>query len=216
VDDGVSTSTAPRAYRSELRARQALETRRRIVVAAAELFARQGYQAATLAAIGRAAGVSTETVKAAASKAELLIAAFEVTFAGEEAAPSLTDTEIAAGILELPDDAFLDAVIAGITGANARGHALWTVLVGAAASDPVVDDALQGILTRRAADYTRLVEELVRRGCATGLSEPAAAAAVLSFLLSPEGYQQLVVQSGWTPARYAAWVRQAILREVGS
>lgn len=186
------------------------------MLAAADLFATQGYQSATLAAIGRAAGVSTETVKAAASKAELLIAAFEVTFSGEEDAPSLTDTEVAAGILDLPDDVFLDAVVAGIADANSRGHALWTVLVGAAASDPVVDGALQGILTRRAADYARLVEELVRRGFAADLPDPAVTAAAVSFLLSPEGYQQLVAQSGWTPARYTAWVRQAMLREVGA
>ncbi len=212
--DKNAASSAPRAYRSELRARQALETRRRIVVAAAELFSTQGYQAATLAAIGRAAGVSTETVKAAASKAELLIAAFEVTFSGVEAAATLTDTEVAADVFSVPDAVFLDAVIRQIGDANARGHALWTVLVGAAASDPVVDVALRGILERRASDYRRLVDELLARGYADRVADPEATAAALSFLLSPEGYQQLVTQSGWSTERYAAWVRAAILAEL--
>lgn len=126
------TESTARVYRSELRARQARETRARIIAAAGELFARQGYQATTIAAIARAAGVSGETVKTAASKAELLIAAFEVTFSGYEGAESLTDTDVAAGVLELPDDVFLDAVLAQITDANARGHRLWTVLLGAA------------------------------------------------------------------------------------
>ena len=205
---------APRAYRSELRARQAQETRARIVSASAALFASQGYQATTIAAIAREAGGSAETVKTTASKAELLIAAFEVTFSGSEAAESLTDTEVAAGVLDLADEVFLDAVLARITTANARGHGLWTVLLGAALSDPIVDDALQRILEHRSADLRRLMSELMQRGIASPGIDEAAAAQTLSFLMSPESYQQLVAQSGWTPDRYVAWLRAAVLREV--
>lgn len=208
------TSAPPRAYRSELRARQAQETRARIVAASARLFATRGYQATTIAAIAREAGVSAETVKTSASKAELLIAAFEVTFSGSEAAESLTDTEIGAGLLDMPDDGFLDSVLAQITTANARGHALWTVLLGAALSDPVVDGALQRMLAHRRADLDGLVDELIRRGIAAGLPDPSAAAAAISFLISPESYQQLVAQSGWSEQRYAAWLRTAVLAEL--
>ncbi|PRB18344.1 TetR/AcrR family transcriptional regulator [Microbacterium sp. MYb62] len=210
------TEAAPRAYRSELRARQARETRARIVAASARLFATQGYQATTIAAIAREAGVSAETVKTTAAKAELLIAAFEVTFSGAEGADSLTDTEVAAGVLDLPDEVFLDAVLTQITTANARGHGLWTVLLGAALSDPVVDDALHRILERRRADYRRLVSELVRRGIASPRADEDATADALSFLLSPESCQQLVTQSGWPAERYAVWLRAAVLAEVTS
>ncbi|WP_223623327.1 TetR/AcrR family transcriptional regulator [Microbacterium sp. EST19A] len=206
--------SVPRAYRSELRARQAQETRARIITASAHLFASQGYQATTIAAIAREAGVSAETVKTTASKAELLIAAFEVTFSGSEAAETLTDTEVAAGVLDLPDAAFLDAVLTQITTANARGHALWTVLLGAALSDPVVAEALRGILERRRADLHRLVDEALRRGIARDLPDPGAAADAISFLISPESYQQLVAQSGWTPERYAVWLRAAVVAEL--
>jgi AcrR family transcriptional regulator len=208
--------SAPRAYRSELRARQAQETRARIVAAAARLFATQGYQATTIAAIAREAGVSAETVKTTAAKADLLIAAFEVTFSGSEAAETLTDTDVAAGVIDLPDDVFLDAVLGTISTANARGHGLWTVLLGAALSDPVVDEALRRILDHRAADYRLLVSELLRRGIAAPGIDESTAADSLSFLLSPEGYQQLVAQSGWTPERYAGWLRAAVLAEVTS
>lgn len=208
--------SAPRAYRSELRAGQAQETRARIITASARLFASQGYQATTIAAIAREAGVSAETVKTTASKAELLIAAFEVTFSGSEAAETLTDTEVAAGVLDLPDAVFLDAVLTQITTANARGHALWTVLLGAALSDPVVAEALRGILERRRADYRLLMSELGRRGLAAQLDDSDAAADALSFLLSPESYQQLVAQSGWTAERYAVWLRAAVEAELRS
>lgn len=208
------TESTARVYRSELRARQARETRARIIAAAGELFARQGYQATTIAAIARAAGVSGETVKTAASKAELLIAAFEVTFSGYEGAESLTDTDVAAGVLELPDDVFLDAVLAQITDANARGHRLWTVLLGAALSDERVDEVLTQILHRRADDYRRLVDELIARGLAAPKAYPQATAATLSFLLSPESYQQLVAQSGWDADTYMQWLRGAVAAEL--
>ena len=113
------TSTA-RPYRSALRTRQAEETRARIVAAAARLFAAQGYQATTISAIAKEAGVSAETVKTTAAKAELLIAAFEVTFSGSEAAETLADTEAGSGLTTLPDDVFLDAVITQIDAANER------------------------------------------------------------------------------------------------
>lgn len=207
-------SSAPRIYRSELRAQQAIDTRRRIVDASARLFSSNGYQATTIAAIAREAGVSGETVKTAASKAELLIAAFEVTFSGREGARSLTDTDVAAGALDLADDVFLDTVIAQIAAANARAHALWTVLLGAALSDPVVDDALQEMLARRSADIAQFVSELVRRGIAGQLVDADDTAAALSFLLSPESYQQLVAQSGRTEDGYRAWMRRAVLDEM--
>ncbi|MFS0894696.1 TetR/AcrR family transcriptional regulator [Microbacterium sp. 179-I 3D3 NHS] len=209
------SQTVPRTYRSALRTRQAQETRSRIIAASARLFASLGYQATTIAAIAREAGVSAETVKTTASKAELLIAAFEVTFSGSEAATSLADTEVAAGVVDLPDDVFLDAVMTQITVANSRGHALWTVLLGAALSDPVVDQALRGILERRRADYRAFVSELVARGLVPEIGDPDAVADALSFLLSPESYQQLVTQAGWTPAAYAAWLRSRVDAELG-
>lgn len=208
----------PRAYRSELRAAQAAQTRRRVLDAAARLFAAQGYQATTFTAIARDAGVSTETVKASGSKSALLIAAFEVTFSGTEGADSLTDTDAGAGVLELPDKDFLAAVIARIVDANARGHALWTVLLGAAGSDDLVAGALQAILRRRHEDYRMLVAELARRNLvpARAGGDIDALADEISFLMSPEGYQQLVTQSNWSRDRYTRWIGDRVLGWAGA
>src|SRR3954451_15005014 len=66
-----------RVYRSELRQQQAEQTRSRILTAAAELFAADGYARTTLAKIAAAAGVSPETVQGHGPKAALLVAAIE-------------------------------------------------------------------------------------------------------------------------------------------
>lgn len=209
----MDAASATRPYRSTLRERQAKETRARVVRAAGDLFSRHGFQATTLAAIGREAGVSTETVKATASKAELLIAAFETTFAGVEGARSLADAPVAQGALARDDEDVLSAVVHVIATANADGHALWTVLLGAALSDEAVAAALEQILRQRRADFAMLVAEMAGRGAR--IEHPARVAAELSFLFSPEGYQQLVTQSGWTRAEYTRWLHGESSRVMG-
>ena len=57
---------------------QAEQTRQRVVAAAAELFAAEGYARTTLAKIAAAAGVSTETVQTHGPKAALMVAAVRV------------------------------------------------------------------------------------------------------------------------------------------
>lgn len=74
-----------RVYRSQLRERQARETRRVIVAAAAELFIRQGYAATTLDAVAEAAGVSRKTVfNVAGGKAALLKLAWDWSLVGDD------------------------------------------------------------------------------------------------------------------------------------
>ncbi|WP_242089894.1 TetR/AcrR family transcriptional regulator [Microbacterium lacticum] len=179
--------------------------------AAARLFATRGYHATTFAAIAAEAGVSAETVKVGGSKSALLIAAFEMRFAGTESAPSLTDTGAGAGSMDLPDDVVLDAIVERIVAANARAYALWTVLLGAAGADELVAGALEEMFARRRADYRRLVAELVRRSVIPAQGDPDALADELSFLMSPEGYQQLVAQSGWQPDRYRRWIGDQVI-----
>ncbi|RLK52168.1 TetR/AcrR family transcriptional regulator [Microbacterium telephonicum] len=206
----MSDASRSRPYRSALRTEQARRTRRRILEAAGELFAAGGFQATTLAAIARSAGVSAETVKNAGTKAELLIGAFEVVFAGEEGAGSLSATAAADGVLSLPDEEFLAATAATIAAANARSSRLWTVLLGASLSDSQVDAALSGMLAHRRADYRLLASELHRRRVIDDGAGIDDLAARLSFLMSPESHQQLVVQSGWTTARYHDWIMRAL------
>lgn len=84
--------TVKRSYRSDLRTSQALDTRRRIVAAAAELFVSDGYAGASVDAIAAAAGVSRKTVfTAVGGKAELLALALDWAVAGDDAPRPLAD-----------------------------------------------------------------------------------------------------------------------------
>src|SRR5215207_340581 len=79
-----------RPYDSSNRARQARETRRRIIEAAAELFAREGYSATSIRAIAENAGVAVPTVYATLrTKANILRAVVDLTVRGDDGAVPL-------------------------------------------------------------------------------------------------------------------------------
>ena len=74
-----------RSYSSPLRADQARQTRKRIVDAAAELFAERGYTGTTVDAVAAAAGVSRKTVfDSIGGKARLMKLAYDFAIVGDD------------------------------------------------------------------------------------------------------------------------------------
>lgn len=196
-----------RAYRSALRDEQAAETRSRILDAAAELFAAHGYSGTSLATIGDRAGVSVETVKASGPKRELLLAAFEHSFAGIEGVVSLAEhTPVAEITTNADNDRYLADIMHFLAESNRRSSRLWTALISAAISDPQLAAKLDELQQRRRADILVLVDELRGRGLATSSTPRETQADMLTFLLSPEGYNQLVLDFAWTQGDYETWL----------
>ncbi|MGO4593254.1 TetR/AcrR family transcriptional regulator [Leifsonia sp. 2TAF2] len=200
-----------RPYRSTLRQEHAQQTRRRILEAAADVFSARGYASASLADIAAAAGVSVESVKVHGPKRALLLSAFELTFGGEAGESSITQRPEIAAIAALDDpERILAELIPFMAAANARTSGLWATFTAAARDDAEVGAAFAGLLERRHADYAAMVGLLGERGTASiarldakGRRELADA---LSFVMSPEGHQQLVGESGWSFRRYTAWL----------
>ncbi|MEV8453131.1 TetR family transcriptional regulator [Streptomyces sp. NPDC052095] len=190
-----------RGYRSALRAEQAEATRRRVLAAAADRFAEHGYGRTKLTGIAEDAGVSVETVKGYGPKRALLLAAFEQTFAGAEGSVPLLEREPFTAIEHLEGEAYLAAGIELIAAANARSARLWRAFVGAADTEADVRAVLDELLDRRRTDISETVARLRARGLVDeSVGEEAAAA--LSFVLSPEGYEQLVLDAGLTERQY--------------
>ncbi|UCR90166.1 TetR/AcrR family transcriptional regulator [Mycetocola spongiae] len=208
---GEKSNPNNRRYHSELRASQAAQTRRRILDAAATRFASAGYAGTALADIARDAGVSIETVKLGGPKRSLLLAAFEQSFAGSEGLDSLADHDPVAHITAAADNkTYLAGIVRFVAASNSRSSRLWSALIAAAAADDALGVALAELQARRHADTLILVDELRRRGLLRGEAPRGRCADAVSFLLSPEGYNQLVHGAGWSREEYEAWLRRSI------
>jgi AcrR family transcriptional regulator len=208
-----ASTPAGRRYHSTLRSEQAAQTRQRILDSAAACFSSQGYAGTSLADIANGAGVSVETVKLNGPKRQLLLSSFERAFAGTEGTESVADREEGRAILALEDnDQFLEAVVRFIAEATSRTSALWASYLSAAASDPVIARSFGELLERRLGDFRMAIDVFEQRGMLRAQADRTELADALSFLMSPEGYAQLVELAGWSRERYVAWMLDAISR----
>lgn len=132
----MSPTTGARPYRSELRTRQAAQTRLRVVEAAAERFSRQGYRATTYAQLAEQAGVSVKTVQEHGPKSALLQAAVELVSFGVEGETDFFATDVGVGMLAAanPDELAL-LVGRAMLAINEPSADLWMTVVSAAHGD---------------------------------------------------------------------------------
>ncbi len=202
-------SISRRGYRSELRQRQAEETRSRVVAAAAELFAADGYARTTLAKIAAAAGVSTETVQGQGSKAELLIAAVEYAAVGVSDEKNILNLDVGRRMQAASSPAeAVDISVAAQTEANQRSAALSLALIGAAGGDPELDRYLSELVASVTRQNRRILEIFRDRGWLREdmpFDDLVETAAVLA---SAETFLRITRRDGWSVERYQAWLRR--------
>ncbi len=201
---------SPRNYSSPRRQADAERTRATIVAAAATLFARDGYPATTMKAIAEEAGVSVQSVHLAGSKAALLIAAFERTFAGDEGRHSLSERPALIEILARESVAdVIDGWLDFVADANRRSARISRAMSVAAEVDPLAAEVVADLDARRRRDLGIAAGWAVGRG----MLAPARAdraADELNHLVGPETYDFLVLRSGWSDVEYRAWLREAL------
>ncbi len=209
ISDGGDQRT--RAYRSELRQQQAAETRRRIVVAAADLFGELGYVRTTLAKIAEAADVSIETVQAQGSKAALMIAAVEHAAVGVSGEESILDVDIGRAFLAIEDrDEAIDFLVAQQTAIHERSAPTVRALFGAAANDPELDRYLGALLASVGGQIRRLLDVCSARGWLRTDIDPEELVATAVIITSVDTYFRLVEREGWTIDAFRAWFRRVL------
>jgi AcrR family transcriptional regulator len=201
-----------RTYKASNRSRQALETRRRIVEAAARLFVRDGYAATSIAAIAEEADVAVPTVYATLrSKAGILRAVIDLTVRGDaEPVPIASRPQWKS--MEGREDPRerLEAFARLHRGICDREAAVFAQLEAAAGADP---EATRMLAEHDGARYTtqrRLARSLHRQGhLKPGLSERRATDAIWT-LASERTYLALVRDRGWRPEAYERWVAEQL------
>jgi AcrR family transcriptional regulator len=201
-----------RPYDRSKRARQARETRRRIVAAAAHLFVRDGYSATSVEAIATEAGVAVPTVYAVLrSKANILRAVIDLTVRGDaEAAPLAARAAWQA--VECRDDPHEQlALFARLhREIGDREAAIFAQLEAAAGADPEATQMLADHDRRRYETQGRLARTLDRRKQLKPGLTARSATDVIWTLASERTYLALVRDRGWKPEDYELWVAEQL------
>jgi len=210
-----SISTKTRSYRSELRQQQAEQTRSRVVAAAAQLFAADGYARTTLAKIAAAAGVSAETVQGYGPKAALLIAAAEHAAFGVSGEENILNLEVGRKLIAIdnPQEA-IDFVVTAATEVHVRTAKLALALFGGANSDPDLDRYLNEFIASINGNVRRVLEEYRDRGWLRDdvpFDELVETSAVLGGV---ETYLRMTHRDGWSVDAYQAWCRRMLAETV--
>jgi AcrR family transcriptional regulator len=209
-------ATVKREYRSDLRAAQAVQTRRRIVASAARLFVEHGYGATTVDAVAEDAGVSRKTVfTAVGSKLDLLTIAVDWAVAGDDQPVPLADRKAMRQLLQQRDPGILLTGLArSFTAISSRVAPLYAALEAAAGIDPGARAVLEQSQRRRLDDARKIVDRLRDLDALTGDLTHEEAVDLVWLATDPALFDRLVRTRGWAVERFEEWLAADVCRRL--
>ncbi|GEL19578.1 TetR/AcrR family transcriptional regulator [Pseudonocardia asaccharolytica] len=213
-----AVNPSTRRYRSQLRAEQAQDTRRRILEAATRLFVANGYAGTTVSAVAAEAGVVPETIYGTlGGKRGLLEGVIDTTIVAYRG--PLLDAEHEPSGRRAKIDRLATAqerlrawaeFACEVLAHTSPIHAL---IRGAADSEPFAVELLERLLCERLADITESMRRYAAGSLRAGLSVEQAGERACA-LMSPEMHHLLTVGLGWTPEQHREWLCQLIVAEL--
>jgi AcrR family transcriptional regulator len=197
-----------RGYDNAARRARSARTRAEVLAAARSLFTGRGYTSTTVADIAAEAGVHVDTVyRLVGRKPEIVRELVEAAISGTATAVVAEDRDHVRALKAEPDPERMLAVYArAVREIHERLGPLWPALTGAAAVDPDVAEVWTAISRRRAQNMRKLVAELDAAGGLRDDLPHDRAADTIWATNSPELYALLVVERGWGPDDYEAWL----------
>ncbi|MBG0819628.1 TetR/AcrR family transcriptional regulator [Planomonospora sp. ID91781] len=196
------------------RTARARSTRARITAAAIDLFTTAGYTTTSIAAIADKAGVSEQTVYYAfGTKRAILTTALDLAIAGDdEPIPTLERPWVRDALADPDPLRQLRRQVVGAGDIYLRAAPLLDVVRSAATADPDLAEVWAVNLRQRLTVQRVFADALARKAALRdGLTAEAAADIALA-LLSPETYNLLVNDRGWTHQRWHDWAADALAR----
>ena len=196
------------------RRERARATRMRVLDAARALFIERSYVATTIDAIAERADVSSETIYSTfGNKRALLSELVDVSIAGDVNATPILERDWVREMREEPDPRRRLRMLAR-QGRSIleRRSAVDEVVRGAAAADPDIAALRDLGKVQRLAGQREFLRIVVG---STGLREGMdleTAADILYAIGSPETYRLLVVDRGWSGARFERWYGDTLER----
>ena len=201
-----------RSYDASGRREQARARRLAVVLAARELFERDGFRLTTIAAIAAHAGVSAESIyKGFGTKAALAKAVFDVVIAGDDEPVPVADRPAMQAIRDEPDvRRKIDLYVGGLAQRQARSAKVQILI----RDGRHVDDSLAPIWATLNEEgligMTMLGRHLLDSGRLRDGIDLDEVRDVLWNYLSIDTYERLVLSQGWPLERYSHWLAHAI------
>jgi AcrR family transcriptional regulator len=202
-----------RHYDASRRREQARARRLAVVLAARDLFERDGFRATTIAAIGERAGVSAESVyKSFGTKAAVAKAVFDLVIAGDDEPVPVAERPAMQAVRDEPDvRRKIEMFVEGLAQRQARSARVQILI----RDGRHVDDSLGPIWAKLndegLAGMTMLGRHLLETGQlrdGIGLDEVRD---VLWNYLAIDSYERLVLTQGWPLGQYSRWLASAII-----
>ena len=187
-----------------------------VVRAARELFLERGYGATTIDAISDRADVPHATVyRLFSSKLGILKALLDVSITGDDEDVPMAERPQVRALGDIADPrAQLAGFVALVVQVNRRVAPLYRILVSAAGTDPDAAILLDELAGQRQRGQRMIAGSLAKAGALRDGLRERDAADLVHALLSPELYQLLVVDRGWKPERYEAWLGRVVAEEL--
>jgi AcrR family transcriptional regulator len=202
-----------RRYDASGRQERARARRRAMVLAAKELFERDGFQPTTIAAVAERAGVSAESVyKAFGTKAAVAKAVFDFVIAGDdEPVPIAQRPEIQLVIDEPEVRRKIELYVRGFVRRQHRSAKTQVLIRDAGHVDDSAAAVWQNLLDERLTGMTMLGRHLRESGQLRAGLDLVEVRDVLWTFTAVEFYELLVVYRGWSLKRYEQWTAHAII-----
>jgi AcrR family transcriptional regulator len=201
-----------RNYDASGRREQARARRQAVVLAAKELFERDGFRATTIAAVARSAGVSAESVyKGFGTKATLAKAVFDQVIAGDDDPVPIARRAEAQDVQAEPDVRRKIALFtAGLAHRQQRSAKVQILIRDGRHTDDTLEEVWQNLLDERLTGMGMLANHLLATGRLRDGIDHTEVRDVLWTYIAVELYELLVLQRTWPLDRYAAWIAQGI------
>jgi AcrR family transcriptional regulator len=202
-----------RRYDASRRQEQARRSRLAVLQAARRLFLEHGYAATTMPAVAAAAGVSVQSVyKAFGNKPALLKSVFDVAIAGDdEPVPVLQRPALSRVRAERDPRRKLRRYGEFVAEVSPRHVPVQLLARAAAATDPEAAGVWHQLQAERLAGMAQFARALHGEGHLRDGVPVEEARDLLWTCNSPEVYELLVLQRGWTPERYGRWVAETLI-----
>ena len=202
--------------REDGRTARARATRARITAAATELFTTAGYVGISVSVIAAAAGVSEQTVYYTfGTKRAILTAALDLAIAGDDQPVPTLERAWVRDALAVPDPVEQTRrQVAGAGDIYRRAAPLLDVVRSAATADTDLAEVWATNIEQRRTVHHVFTGALARKTpLRDGITVEVATDIALA-LLSPETYNLLVTNRGWTHTHWQTWASDALLRQL--